>query len=219
MENGSPTATPRLPLVLTSRRTRSAEQHPQRGRWVMVRPCAPRPAVRHAGEGLARLLHGGRAAERAAPGGAGEAAGARQRAGASLAARRLPPARARGLPREPRGRGRFPQGPEALAEAAEGGEPRRALPGPSGEGAQAPHASPPCARWRPPRRATTRRGRRRRRRRPARATPRPTAPCPRSSCGSCRSAWSAAPGRRRRYGWHGCPRLRPSPPAPPSPGP
>ena len=74
---------------------------------------------------MARLLHCGRAAERAAPGGAGEAAGPGQRAGALLAAGRFPPACAGRLPREPGGRGRLPQGPEALAQEAEGGEPGR----------------------------------------------------------------------------------------------
>ncbi|XP_057409506.1 protein kinase C and casein kinase substrate in neurons protein 3 isoform X3 [Balaenoptera acutorostrata] len=79
------------------------------------------PSVRHAGEGLACLLHCGRAAERPAPRGAGEAAGPGQRAGARLAAGGLPPACAGRLPREPGCRGRLPQGPEALAEEAEGG--------------------------------------------------------------------------------------------------
>ena len=95
-------------------------------RWAQPQLTLPRrPPVWNAGEGLARLLHGSRAAERAAPGGAGEAAGPGQRAGAFLAAGRLPPACAGRLPREPGGRGRLPQGPEALAQEAEGGEPGR----------------------------------------------------------------------------------------------
>lgn len=56
-----------------------------------------------------------------------------------------------------------------------------------------------CARLRLPRKATTQPGRRRRPPRRGRATQRQTAPCPRSSCGSCRSGWNGAPRRPRRY--------------------
>ena len=68
-----------------------------------------------------------------------------------------------------------------------------------GTGPWVQHGPCVCARLRRPRRATTRPGRRRRPPRRGRATQRQTAPCPRSSCGSCRNAQSAAPRRRRRY--------------------